>query len=128
PAVAATATAAAEPLPSLRFTQIAFAGHNRSGDLGDPARASVGLERTFRMLAEAGIRNARLVTGLAPGADLLAARAWAAAGLGPVHAVFPFLDDPVEDWAAELMASGTWLDGRTTAGLGRNPYLAQTRW
>jgi hypothetical protein len=120
--------AQADPLPRLQFTQIAFAGHNRSGDLGDPARVSTGLDNAFAMLADAGVRDARLVTGLAAGADLLAAKAWAAAGLGPVHAVFPFLDDPVEGWAADLMASGTWLDGRATETLGRNPYLAQTRW
>ena len=71
--------APAEPLPRLQFTQIAFAGHNRPGDLGDPARVAAGLESAFTILAQAGVRDARLLTGLAPGADLLAAKAWAAA-------------------------------------------------
>jgi len=122
------AKAAQPALPRLQFIQVAFAGHNRPEDLGDPAQAWAGLENAFALLAQAGVGDARLVTGLAPGADLLAAEAWKAAGLGPVHAVFPFLDDTVEGGAAALMDSGAWLDGRATEALGRNPYLAQTRW
>ena len=122
------AKAAAPALPRLQFIQVAFAGHNRPEDLGDPAQAWAGLENAFALLAQAGVADARLVTGLAPGADLLAAEAWKAAGRGPVHAGFPFLDDTVEGGAAALMDAGAWLDGHATEKLGRNPYLAQTRW
>jgi hypothetical protein len=118
----------APPPARLKFTQVAFAGHNRPEDLGDPADVSAGLEAAFGMLLQAGVQEARLITGLAPGADLLAATAWTAAGLGPVHGVFPFLDDTVEGPTAELMEAGTWLDGRATEALGRSAYLAQTRW
>ncbi|MDB5496633.1 MAG: hypothetical protein JWP28_664 [Phenylobacterium sp.] len=120
--------AASRPLPGLQFTQVAFAGHNRTEDLGDTIHVSAGLETAFAMLSQAGVSDARLVTGLAPGADLLAAEAWKAAGLGPVHAVYPFLDEEAAAGAAGLMESGTWLDGRATEALGRNPHLAQTRW
>jgi len=119
---------AAPTLPRLQFIQVAFAGHNRREDLGDPAQAWAGLENAFAVLAQAGVGEARLVTGLAAGADLLAAEAWKAAGLGTVHAVFPFLDDAVEGGAEALMDAGAWLDGRATESLGRNAYLAQTRW
>src|SRR6266404_3527067 len=78
--------AASQPPPSLQFTQVAFAGHNRTEDLGDTIHVSASLETAFAMLSQAGVTDARLVTGLAPGADLLAAAAWKAAGLGPVHA------------------------------------------
>ncbi len=115
-------------LPRLKFIQVAFAGHNRPEDLGDPAQVSARLEAAFALLGQAGVVDARLITGLAPGADLLAVEAWTAAGLGPVHGVFPFLEDAVEGPAAELMEAGTWLDGRATEALGRNAYLAQTRW
>jgi hypothetical protein len=118
----------APPTSRLKFTQVAFAGHNRPEDLGDPVRISSGLEVAFAMLSQAGVDEARLITGLAPGADLLAAAAWTAAGLGPVHGVFPFLDDSVEGPTAGLMEAGTWLDGRATEALGRSAYLAQTRW
>src|SRR5258708_37078210 len=115
-------------LPRLKFTQVAFAGHNRPEDLGDPAHISTGLETAFAMLAQAGVDEARLITGLAPGADLLAAEAWTASGLGPGHGVFPFLDDTVAGPTAALMEAGPWLDGRATESLGRHAYLAQTRW
>ena len=122
--------ASAPPLPirELGFTQVAFAGHNRSEDLGDPAEAAAGLKSAFAMLSQAGVKQARMVSGLARGADLLAAEAWRAAGLGPIHAVIPFLDEVVDPAAAALAQSSTWLDGRTTESLGRNPHLAQTRW
>lgn len=130
PGAKATAapSAALPPASRLQFVQIAFAGHNRAEDLGDPAQAWAGLENAFALLSQAGVGGARLVTGLAPGADLLAAEAWKAAGLGPVHAVFPFRKDTVEGGAAALMDTGTWLDGRATEALGRNAYLSQTRW
>lgn len=120
--------AASQPLPSLQFTQVAFAGHNRTEDLGDTIHVSASLETAFAMLSQAGVTDARLVTGLAPGADLLAAAAWKAAGLGPVHAVFPFIEEAAPEAAAGLMESDTWLDGRATEALGRNAHLAQTRW
>lgn len=122
------AGAPSAPLRDLGFTQVAFAGHNRAEDLGDPDRASAGLKTAFAMLAQAGVKEARMVSGLAGGADMLAAEAWRAAGLGPMHAVFPFLDEEVEPSAAGLMDSCTWLDGRVTESLGRNAHLAQTRW
>jgi hypothetical protein len=121
-------TAAIRPLPGLQFTQVAFAGHNRSEDLGDTTHVSASLDTAFAMLSQAGVSDARLVTGLAAGADLLAAEAWKGAGLGPVHAVFPFLDEELAAGAAGLMESGAWLDGRATEALGRNAHLAQTRW
>src|SRR5512144_2433250 len=124
----AIAEAPTTPLRDLGFTQIAFAGHNRSEDLGDPAEAAAGLHSAFAMLARAGVKQARMVSGLAHGADLLAVEAWKAAGLGPVHAVMPFLDEVLEPSVAALAQSSTWLDGRTTESLGRNAHLAQTRW
>jgi hypothetical protein len=112
----------------LGFTQVAFAGHNRPGDLGDPAEVAAGLREATIMLSAAGISQARLLTGLAPGADLLAARAWRAARLGPVHGVFPFLDDKPPRGMARLVEQATWLDGASTREAGRNPYLTLTRW
>ena len=79
------------------------------------------------MLVRAGARHARLITGLAAGADLLAATAWRAADLGPVHAVFPYLDG-MSDGSVDLAESATWLDGKSSEALGRNAHLAQTRW
>ena len=128
PEAAAPALAPHAPRSPLHFAQVAFAGHNRPEDLGDPAAALVGLRRAFAMLAEAGVSQARLVTGLAPGADLLAARAWRDQGLGPIHAVFPFLDAPFEPGSDALVESSTWLDGRGSEAMGRNPHLSQTRW
>ena len=112
----------------MAFLQVAFAGHNRSEDLGDHAEVSAGLSCVFSLLAEAGVGRARLLTGLAPGADQLAARAWRDHGLGPVHAVFPHLQDGSGAAAKRLMDAATWLDGRRTEKGGRNPHLAQTRW
>lgn len=112
----------------LFYAQVAFAGHNRSEDLGDPALVAAGLQSAVRLLKQAGLGPARLVTGLAPGADLLAANAWKASGLGPVQGVFPFLADEVAEGGEALMEVGTWLNGAATEAAGRNPYLAQTRW
>ena len=80
------------------------------------------------MLSEAGVDRARLLTGLAPGADVLAVEAWRTAGLGPVHAVFPFLADEAPEDVADLVDSGTWLDGEATRSIGRNPHLSQSLW
>ena len=96
----------------LPFTQVAFAGHNRPEDLGDPTEVADGLKAAFAMLGRAGLHEAPLVTGLARGADLLAAEAWRAAKLGPCRG----------------LRSSTWLNGRETEGHGRNAHLAQTRW
>ncbi len=108
--------------------QLAFAGHNRANDLGHHAPITEGLDAAFRLIREAGVEHARLLSGLAPGADELAAEAWRLAQLGPIHAVFPFLDDPAAK-AAELrgVQSATWLDGAAAEALGRNPHLKQTR-
>jgi hypothetical protein len=107
---------------------VAFAGHNRSEDLGDAALALAAVAEAFSLLAAAGVRRARLLTGLAPGADLLAAEAWRAQGLGPLHAVFPYLSEDGDGAPANLMDHGTWLDGRATEARGRSAHLAQTRW
>lgn len=126
--------AGAAPAPTdfhgrpLQFLQVAFAGHNRPEDLGDPAQALSGLRAAFTTLASAGLGEARLVTGLAAGADLLAAEAWGELELGPIHAVFPFLDFDADPQAEALATSTTWLDGVQTVLHGRNPHLAQTRW
>lgn len=111
----------------LDFVQVAFAGHNRSEDLGDVDAALEGLSKAFELLAAAGVARARLVTGLAEGADLLAAKAWREQGLGPVHAVFPHLDDDADVVPQEELRF-TWLDGEASQASGRNPHLAQTRW
>ena len=113
---------------TLQFTQVAFAGHNRPEDLGDRADAAADLERAFALLGQAGVVEGRLLTGLALGADLIAAEAWKAADLGPVHAVFPFLDEAADPAICDLMDAATWLDGQATEALGRNAHLAQTRW
>src|SRR5436189_2156220 len=81
------------------------------------------------MLKEAGVTAARLLTGLANGADELAAAAWRRADLGPIHAVFPFLEEaaPLAIGPAGAAETATWLDGATAEGEGRNPHLKQTR-
>ncbi len=112
----------------IDFMQVAFAGHNRSEDLGDVRAASQGLAAAFALLAEVGVTKARLLTGLAPGADVLAAEAWRTRALGPVHAIFPFLDETPAESMWGWVDSATWLDGEEAEGLGRNPHLAQTRW
>jgi hypothetical protein len=112
----------------LEFVQIAFAGHNRADELGDPEAAARGVEAAFRMLAEAGIREGRLLTGLAPGADMLAARAWRAADLGPVHAIFPTLRTSRLSGSASSEDGATWLDNQASRAIGRNPHLTLTRW
>ncbi|HEX5378147.1 MAG TPA: hypothetical protein VFW47_06210 [Phenylobacterium sp.] len=109
--------------------QVAFAGHNRANDLGHHPTVIEGLDAAFRLLRDAGASQARLLTGLATGADELAADAWRRAGLGPTHAVFPFLDDPDAPPISPegLAQTATWLDGAATELNGRNPHLRQTR-
>jgi hypothetical protein len=124
----ADATASSHPALALQFIQVAFAGHNRPGDLGDVDAVAAGLQAAFEMLAAAGLRRGRLLTGFAPGADPVAAGAWNAAGLGSVHVVYPFVDDGPLDPMSAPIGTATWLDGATTRLYGRNPHLAQTRW
>ena len=109
--------------------QVAFAGHNRPHDLGRHGPVIAGLDAAFSMLREAGVAQARLLTGLATGADELAAAAWKRSDLGPVHAVFPFLEEPHQPpiGPAGLAGSATWLDGQASEAEGRNPHLKQTR-
>ncbi len=120
--------AAPHAMQALRSIQVAFAGHNRSEDLGDLRLVAAGLRAACDLLVGAGLRDARLITGLAPGADCLAAQCWNEAALGPVHALFPFLDETPDACGEGLSQSTTWLDGGGTRHIGRNPYLAQTRW
>jgi hypothetical protein len=103
--------------------QVAFAGHNRAADLGDTLALTRALHRVFRGLKDAGMPTARLLSGLAPGADQLAAKAWRRAKLGPIHAIYPFLAEA----AIALGDSATWLDGQAARRAGHNPHLAQTR-
>jgi hypothetical protein len=109
--------------------QLAFAGHNRAHDLGQHQTVIEGLDAAFDLIGQAGIESARLLTGLASGADELAAAAWRRARLGPTHAIFPFLHDPESPEIGEgaLAQSATWLDGESTEKAGRNPHLKQTR-
>lgn len=107
--------------------QLAFAGHNRANDLGHHQPVIDGLDAAIALIGRAGVKRARLLTGLAPGADELTAAAWRRSKLGPVHAVFPFLSGPDSRLAKGAAASATWLDGATTEAQGRNPHLKQTR-
>ena len=68
------------PMNDLR---VAFAGHNRPEDLGDLAEVSAGLASALDLVG-ALTQQAVLLTGLADGADRLAAVAWSKAGLGPI--------------------------------------------
>jgi hypothetical protein len=108
--------------------QVAFAGHNRPHDLGRHKPVIEGLDAAFALLKQAGVHEARLLTGLATGADELAVAAWKRSGLGPIHAVFPFLDEPGDIVGpGKLAETATWLDGAAAQAQGRNPHLKQTR-
>ncbi len=113
---------------AFRLVQIAFAGHNRPSDIGDHASAIQGLKAGFALLAAAGVESGQLLTGLADGADVLAAKAWGEAGLGPIHAVYPFLNDKPPAEPLPAVAASTWLDGAALEARGRSAHLAQTRW
>lgn len=108
--------------------QIAFAGHNRPSDLGDRASAAKALRAAFALLAEAGLSQARLLTGMASGADTLAAAAWHGAGLGTIHAVYPFLGERPPARTRTPVDASTWLDGAAMEAAGRSAHLAQTHW
>ena len=109
--------------------QFAFAGHNRPNDLGQIEQVSKDLDAAFDLLKRAGVVQARLLSGLAPGADDLATAAWRRASLGPIHAVFPFLEEDVGSLigASGVAQSATWLDGRATEAGGRSAHLKQAR-
>jgi hypothetical protein len=124
PASSAEDTAGSDEGPRLAMN-VAFAGHNRAADLGDPERIGAALRSAFQLLADAGLAYATLLTGLAEGADRIAARLWRELQLGPVHAVHPFLEGVDEGGLAH---AATRLDGEALAAAGRNPHLAQTRW
>jgi len=113
---------------SFKDVQIAFAGHNRPEDIDnlDAARASLG--SAFDRLKAAGLVNGTLITGVADGTDLVAATAWDSAGLGPVHAVYPYLNDAQAEMTATHGRTDTWLDGDSYDGAGRSAHLALTRW
>jgi len=113
---------------SFRDAQIAFAGHNRPSDIGDQKAAAAGLSAGFGLIKLAGVEQALLLTGLAGGADVLAAKAWWNAGLGPVHAVYPFLTETPPDEPLEGVENSTWLDGAALEAAGGSAHLAQTRW
>jgi len=109
--------------------QAAFAGHRRASDVGDPARLEAKLAASVEILKEAGIGRARLLVGLAEGADSLAAKVWRQAQLGPCHAILPFLQEGRGRVGPTHAAqTGTWLDGAASEETGANPHLAQTRW
>lgn len=129
PPVGAARVAATGTGVLAQMIQVAFAGHNRPHDLGRHGPVISGLDAAFSMIKDAGVTEARLLAGLANGADELAAAAWRRAGLGPVHAVFPFLEDASNGaiGPAGLAESATWLDGAASEGHGRNPHLKQTR-
>ena len=112
----------------VQLIQVAFAGHNRPDDLGDTASLERDLREAFRLIAAAGVGKARLLTGYARGADRLAANLWQASGLGPIHVVEPFLAGIDETDPDAPFALNTRLDGVAIEAVGRNPYLAQTRW
>lgn len=114
--------------PALGFAQIAFAGHNRPEDLGDTAQIAAGLAAAWRMLRSAGVRDARLLSGFAKGADVIAVETWRRAELGEVQVVLPFLDQPGPGLPPDLAATATRLDGAAVRANRRSPHLAQSRW
>jgi hypothetical protein len=113
---------------ALDFAQIAFAGHNRPEDLGDTSRISAGLTAAWAMVSEAGLSEARLLSGYADGADVIAVETWRRAGLGEVQIVLPFLDQPTPDLPDDLAKTATRLDGAAVRANLRSPHLAQSRW
>lgn len=107
--------------------QVAFAGHARPRDLGLHEPVSDALVRAFALLKSAGVEQARLLSGLASGADQLAAEAWMRERMGPIHAVMPYFEDEAGAKAAEVAEAVTWLDGEQLMAEGRNAHLKQTR-
>ena len=113
---------------SFKDVQIAFAGHNRPEDIDNLNAARASLASAFERLKSAGLVSGTLITGVADGADMLAAAAWDSAGLGPVHAVYPYLNDARADFTATHGRTDTWLDGDSFDTAGRSAHLALTRW
>ena len=113
---------------SFKDVQIAFAGHNRPEDIDNLDAARASLASAFERLKSAGLVSGTLITGVADGADLLAAAAWDSAGLGPVHAVYPYLNDAPAEITATHGRTDTWLDGDSFDTAGRSAHLALTRW
>lgn len=118
------AAAEGEAGAARRTVNVAFAGHIRESDLVDTSLCAARIEDALRLLRQAGITRARLLVGAAQGADALAAQAWTAADLGPVHVAHPFLYGAHEGEAA----CETWLDGAQAHRFGGDPHLDQTRW
>jgi len=112
----------------FRDAQIAFAGHNRATHIGNRKAAEAGLAAGFALLGKTELASPRLLTGLADGADVLAVAAWRKAGLGPIHAVYPFLTDTPPDEPPEGVETATWIDGAALEAAGSSAHLAQTRW
>jgi Ca2+/Na+ antiporter len=109
--------------------QVAFAGHRHPEEFGEGAAIEAQVLRAFELLKAASIKRARLLTGLADGADQIALKAWRTARMGTVHAVLPFLLDTPEGLNLENPdETVTWLDGASENGEGINPHLIQTRW
>lgn len=106
-----------------RTINVAFAGHIRQRDLLDPDRCTARLSAAFALLPAAGVTRARLLTGLAEGADTLAVAAWPKA-LGPIHLVQPFLNEPT----SAVADAATRLDGEAARAAGDNPYVQQAQW
>ena len=105
--------------------RVAFAGHIRPEDLGDPVAVARQIAEAFALL---DIHGGVLLTGLAEGADALALSCWRTLGLGEVHAVLPYLPDALSPEATAGVARVTWLDGRASEADGRSAHLAQARW
>lgn len=108
--------------------RVAFAGHNRPEDLRDQTTIEAALRRTVDLICAAGVERAVLTTGLAEGADSLAVKVWSERGLGPVHAVLPFLTEEPGAEQPDVAARRTVLDGAAIEAKGRSPHLVQTRW
>jgi len=108
--------------------QVAFAGHRRPGDMGAADALEQKLSRVCAILKAAGLRRGRLLTGLADGADEIAARVWRNQAMGPIHAILPFLHEGHgKVGPGKAAQTGTWLDGATLQKAGGSPHLAQTR-
>lgn len=118
----------AHEIAPLGFAQIAFAGHNRPEDLGNEAQISAGLAAAWAMLTDAGVGQARLLSGFSEGADVIAVETWQIAGLGAVQIVLPFLDQTTADLPEGLSTTATRLDGAAVRANLRSPHLAQSRW
>ena len=148
----------ANPPLALR---IGFSGHRAAERLGDEAMLSANLDGAFRLAREAagamaqmpldgcdeilgeafaGAASLRLITGIATGADRIAIARWRAGGVGPIHALTPYLDpatgQPLTDEPSHAkdfdrvtdlgdFETSTCLDG---ASAGRHGHGELSRW